>query len=216
VQVAGQDVAGGDRIDLDLSHNVLIQVQDPTLVAAADAVELSFSYVGVEVDSASAPLLEDGTADIDPGIAQRFVGGAATGTVTLLADDDVVIEHELGVEATQAWYLTLPFIGAALVLLLALANLESSLKPLRSGRSRKLSYVGTFISGALLGVSFVLVSGALGASEPTIPSFGGAAALGAIAGVSSARARIGVARRRRVRKAVKRAEKVLGVRATIV
>ncbi len=216
VRIAGGDVASGDRIDVDLSRNVLVQVGDPALVAAADAVELSFSYVGVEVDSASAPLLEDGTADIDPGIAQRFVGGAATGTVTLLADDEVVIEHELGVKATQTWYLTLPFIGAVLVLLLAFANLESSLKPLRSGRSRKLSYVGTFISGALLGVSFVLVAGALGASEPTFLSGGVAAALGAIAGVSSARARIGVARRRRVRKAVKRAEKTLGVRATIV
>ncbi len=216
VLVAGQDVAGGDRIDLDLSRNVLVQVEDPDLVAEADDVELSFSYVGVEVDSASAPLLEDGTADIDPGIGQRFVGGAVTATVTLLADDEVVVEHELGVKATQTLYLTLPFIGAVLILLLAFANLESSLKPLRSGRSRKLSYVGTFISGALLGVSFVLVAGALGASEPTFLSAGVAAALGAVAGVASARARIGVARRRRVRKAVKRAEKTLGVRTTVV
>jgi serine/threonine-protein kinase len=214
VQIDGRDVAIGRRLHLDLSRNVVVRVDDPVLLARTDEVELTFSYLGVPVDHMSAPLLTDGTAEIDPGIGQRIVGGDATATVALHAGDDV-LEHDLGIQASQTWYLTLPFAAAALAVLLSFANLESSLKPLRSGRSRRLSYVGALLSGAMLGASLVLVSGALGLREPTVPSLVGTGALGAVAGVAAARARLGIARRRRVRKAVRRAEKTLGVRATV-
>ena len=98
-----------------------------------------------------------------------------------------------------------------LLVLLALANLESSLKPLRSGHPRLLSTIGASISGAMLGASMVVLAGALGLAEPTIAAGAGAAAFGAIGGIAAARARVGVAKRRRVRRAVKRAEKSLGV-----
>jgi hypothetical protein len=140
------------------------------------------------------------------------VGGRATATVTLLTRGGVVIEaHDLPVRATQTWYLTAPTVGGALLLLLGLANLEQSLKPLRSGRMRRLSYVGAFVSGAILGLSAVLLATGVGLSEPAVPGIVVVALLGAAAGVAAVPARVGVARRRRVQRAVRRAERSLGL-----
>ncbi|MGH9084839.1 MAG: protein kinase domain-containing protein [Acidimicrobiales bacterium] len=212
VELAGVDVASGGRIAVDLSEDVTVDVVDPRLARSVDGVELDLGYLGERVSTISAPL-RDGQAVIDPGIAQRTIAGPASATMVLLSGDDVVVEHELGIDATQTWYVTGPFVGGLLVLLLAFANLESSLKPLRSGRTRRLSYVGACIWGALAGVSLVVLAGALGSSEPTMATLIAAGVLGAVGGIASARARIGVARRHRVRKAVERAEKTLGVRA---
>jgi len=210
VELAGVDVASGARIDVDLSSQVLVEITDPSLDAEVDGVELEVGYLGIPVSSASAPL-RDGSALVDAGIGQRTIGGNASAKVVLLAGDQVVAEHDLAIDATQTRYLTGPFVLGALLLLLALANLESSLKPLRSGRTRFLSYVGAFISGGLLGVSLAMLGAALGFSEPTIVQLVVLAVLGSLGGAASARARIGVGRRNRVRRAVRRAEKSLAV-----
>jgi hypothetical protein len=213
VELAGVDVATGDRVELDLAEDVPVGIIDPSLAATVDAVELELSYLGLPVSSATAPV-RGGQAALDPGIAQRTIAGKATATLRLETGTQVVAEHDFAVDATQTWYLTLPFVAAVLLLLLAYANLESSLKPLRSGHPRVLSYVGAFFSGAIAGVGLVLLSGALGLAEPTVLGAAVTTALGALAGVAAARARIGVARRRRVRRALKRAERSLGVKAT--
>jgi hypothetical protein len=213
VELAGIDVATGDRVELDLAEDVAVGIIDPSLAATVDAVELELSYLGLPVSSATAPV-RGGQAALDPGIAQRTIAGKATATLRLESGTQVVAEHDFAVDATQTWYLTLPFVAAVLLLLLAYANLESSLKPLRSGHPRVLSYVGAFFSGAIAGVGLVLLSGALGLAEPTVLGAAVTTALGALAGVAAARARIGVARRRRVRRALKRAERSLGVKAT--
>jgi serine/threonine-protein kinase len=212
VTVAGVDVTASGRIGVDLSHDVRVSVLDPSLASAADGVRLEVGYLGIPVSEATAPL-GSGEANIDPGIAQRTVAGAADARVVLLKGDQVIAAQELAIDATQPWYLSVPFFGGVLVLLLGLANLEASLKPLRSGRPRKLSYVGSFVWGALIGVSLVALSACLGFSEPTVPTAVVVAVLGAVGGVVAARARIGVARRRRVRRAVKRAEKTLQIEA---
>jgi serine/threonine-protein kinase len=211
VTLGGVDVAAGERIAVDLSRDVRVVVVDRSLARTADAVELELGYLGTAISTASAPL-RDGASEIDPGIAQRTIGGPATARVVLLQGDRDLVEHEVGVDATQTWYLTGPFVVGLLVLLLALANLESSLKPLRTGHTRKLSYLGAFAWGGLAGVSLVPIAAALGFSEPTVPALFASAALGAAGGTAAARARIGVARRHRVRKAVQRAERTLGVR----
>ena len=213
VEIGGVDVTAAGRIDIDLSEDVVVHVSDPALAARVDEVELQLGYVGVAVTNVSAPL-RDGQAVIDPGVAQRTIGGAATATVVLTSDDSIVADQELGIDATQTWYLTVPFVAGVLVLLLALANLESSLKPLRSGRRRIRSYIGSFLWGGLAGVAIVLLSGAAGFDEPTIVAAVITAVVGAFAGAAAARARIGVARRARVRRAVQRAEKTLSVHAT--
>ncbi|HEX4868474.1 MAG TPA: serine/threonine-protein kinase [Acidimicrobiales bacterium] len=211
-ELAGADALGGGRIHVDLSEDVTVTVTDERLARSVDGAELELGYLGIPVSTISAPV-RDGEAILDPGIAQRTIGGPASARLVLLSGDEVVADQELGVDATQSWYLTVPFVGGLLLLLLALANLESSLKPLRSGHSRVLSFVGACVSGALAGASLAVLAGPLGFSEPTLASLVAAAAFGALGGVAAARARIGVARRRRVRRAVRRAEKSLGVHA---
>jgi serine/threonine-protein kinase len=210
VEVAGIDVAAGGRIELDLAEDVTIEVTDPELAARADGVELAMGPVGLPVSTISGAL-QSGEAVIDPGIAQRTIAGHATATLTLTSGDDDLREHEVGIDATQTWYLTVPFVLGVLLVLLALANLESSLKPLRSGHKRLLSTIGAAVSGAMLGASTVVLTGALGLAEPTIAAGAGAAAFGTIAGIAAARTRVAVAKRHRVRRAVKRAERTLGV-----
>jgi serine/threonine-protein kinase len=210
VELDGVDVVGQGRIEVDLSRDVMVEIVDPDLAAAADGVELELGALGIPVTTVTG-VVRDGLAILDPGIAQRTISGKAAARVVLLDGDEVVAEHELGVDATQRWYLTVPFGAAMLLLLFALANLESSLKPLRSGHRRFLSYVGAAIAGALAGLSLVATAGAVGFSEPTIPTAAVVTVLGAAGGAASARARIGVARRRRVRRAVLRAERTLGV-----
>lgn len=212
VSIGGVDVAAGERIELDLSEDLTVRVTDDALAAAVDVVELELGYAGIPVATSSA-LLRDGEATLDPGIAQRTVGGSASGTLRLLTGTGVEAEQELAVDASQARYVTAPFVLGVLVLLLALANLEGSLKPLRSGRRRLLSTLGAFLWGALGGAGLVLVAGALGLSEPTLPAIIVTAILGALGGVASATARIGLVRRARVRRAVQRSVATQSVRA---
>jgi hypothetical protein len=119
----------------------------------------------------------------------------------------VVAHQQLGVDATQSRYLTGPFAVGLLIILLAYAELESSLKPLRSGHSRVRSYLGAVLWCPVAAFGGLLVLTALGSNELTELDVAAAPALTACGGVALVRARIGVARRRRVRTAVKRAER---------
>lgn len=208
VEVAGVEVVRGGRIDVDLSEDLTVAITDAALAGEADRVELALGPIGLPLSTISGSL-RDGQAVIDPAITQRTIGGHATATITVYGDDEVLGEHDFGIDANQTRYLTLPFVAGVLLVLLALANLESSLKPLRSGHPRLLSTIGASISGAMLGGSTVVFAGALGFTEPTVAVAAAAAAFGAIGGVAAARARVGAGRRRRVRRAVQRAERAL-------
>jgi hypothetical protein len=204
-------VVDGGRVAMDLSEPLTVTITDPELAGRTDEVELAMGPVGLPISTISGPVVS-GQAVIDPGITQRTIAGHASATVTIGSDDVELGEQDFGIDATQTWYLTVPFVAGLLLVLLALANLESSLKPLRSGHRRLLSTIGAAISGAMLGASSVVLTGALGLAEPTFAAGAAAAAFGAIGGVGAARARVEAAKRRRVRRAVKRAEKTLGVR----
>src|SRR5690606_12043874 len=110
VTVAGQDVAGGGRVELALDQPVLVELDDGPLADRADGVDLRFSYGGVTVARASAPV-RGGTALVDPGLGQRLVGGHATATVRVRTGDRVLRSHDFAVDATQTWYLTAPGVG---------------------------------------------------------------------------------------------------------
>ncbi|HEU5084053.1 MAG TPA: serine/threonine-protein kinase [Acidimicrobiales bacterium] len=210
VSIAGTELFADDRIDLDLSRDVVVEVSDPELAAGADEVEVVFSVLDRDISTMSGAL-RDGQAVIDPGLAQRLVGGAATADVRLLSRDDVVASQHVGVRATQPWYLTAPFAVGLLLVLLAYAELETSLKPLRSGHTRIRSYIGAAIWCPVTVVGVLLVVSSLGLNELTRLDVAVALALGCLGGLALVRARTALARRHRVRTAVKRAEKRLGV-----
>ena len=212
VLIGGVDVRSGERIEIDLSEDLVVEVPDRSLADAADEIAIDFSYLGVGAPGISGPL-RDGQALIEPGLAQRAVGGAVAADVQVLSRGEIVAHQETGVRATQAPYLTGPFAFGLLLILLAYAELESSLKPLRSGHTRIRSYLGAAIWTPVALVGLVFVMTALGRNELAEVDLIAVAVLGVLGGLTLVRSRIGVARRRRVRTAVKRAEKrvALGV-----
>lgn len=210
VLLDGQDVTAPDhRFEIDLSEEFTVEVRDPALAAGADEVELTFHYLGREAPGTSAAL-RDGVALFEPSFSQRAVGGAAETDVRLLSRSTVVANQEIGIDATQNRLLTGPFAIGVLLILLGYAELESSLKPLRSGHTRIRSYLGAAIWCPIAAVGVLLLLAAFGFNELTEADVIAAVILSAAGGITLVRARTGVARRRRVRNAVKRAETRLG------
>jgi hypothetical protein len=68
--------------------------------------------------------------------------------------------------------------------------------------------------GAVAGVGVVVLSAAFSLAELTIATLIVVGALGAAAGVASCYAALGIGRRRRLRRAMKRAERTIRQRAT--
>jgi len=206
VLLAGRDVTvPGERISIDLSSDVVVEVPDRSLADGADEVSISFRYLDVDAPGASASL-RDGRAVLEPGFSQRAVGGATEADVRLLSRGEVVAHQEVGVDATQSRWLTGPFFAGLFLLLLAYAELEGSLKPLRSGHTRIRSYLGAAIWCPIAALGGLLVLTALGANELTELDVVVVAVLATVGGLVLVRARTGVSRHRRVRTAVRRAE----------
>lgn len=208
VLLDGVDITTADRITIDLSEDVIVEVPDRSLADAADEVEVEFHYLGATAPGASGAL-RDGQAVLEPGFAQRAVGGATEADVRLLSRGEVVANGEVGVDAAQSRFLTAPFALGVFLLLLAYAELESTLKPLRSGHTRIRSYLGAALWCPVLAAGVLLVLTAFGTNELAVVDLVVAGALSAVGGTALVRARTGVARRRRVRTAVRRAEKRL-------
>jgi len=208
VLLDGVDVTTDERITIDLSRDVAVDVTDPTLAGAADEVEVEFHYLDATAPGASAAL-RDGRAVLEPGFAQRAVGGATEADVRLLSRGEVVAHREVGVDAAQSRFLTAPFAFGVFLLLLAYAELETTLRPLRSGHTRVRSYAGAVLWCPVLAMGALFVLVAFGTNELAEVDIAVAGALSALGAIALVRARTGVARRRRVRTAVKRAERRL-------
>ena len=162
---------------------------------------------------ASAPVI-NGRAMIDPGTMKLLAAGKVEGEIELRNNGEGIVTSDFPFRSTSPWYLTAMGIGSLLVLLIAAANLESSLKPLLRGRSRKISVVGGAVWGAVIGGAVVAVSAALSIAEMTVVSLIVTCAFAAAAGVASTFVAAGMGRRRKLRRALKRAEKRVSQRAT--
>jgi hypothetical protein len=213
VALAGSDVASGSRVAVNLGHAVSVAIIDPDLAARTDQVVVRLSTMGIPLGEARATVI-DGRAVLDPGTMRLLAAGEVNGEIDLRGNGATIVRHEFGFRSTNPWYLTAIGIGSLLVLLIAFANLESSLKPLLRGRSRRLSRVSAPIWGSVVGVGLVALSAALSVAEMTIATVVVVAGLGAIAGVASCSAAAGLGRRRRLRRAMKRAERGMRQAAT--
>jgi serine/threonine-protein kinase len=206
VRLAGQDVASGERVEANLSHVVPLTVTDADLASRTDRVVLRLSTVGVPLGSADAPVV-DGRALIDPGAMRLIAAGKVTGEIELQGDGTTIARGELPFRETNPWFLTAMGLASLLVLLIAFANLESSLKPLLRGRRRRMSRVSAPVWGAMIGVGLVLLSASVSISEITLATVIVCAVLGAGMGYTCCSVAAGRGRRRRLRRALKRAER---------
>ena len=139
--IGGHNVASGDRISVDLTHDVPVTINDPGLAARSDQVVLRLSTLGIPLGKADAPTI-DGHASIDPGAMRVVAAGKVTGEIELRSKGETLTRDQFPFRATNPWYLNAMGIGAFLLLLVALANVESSLKPLSRGRAHRGSRVG--------------------------------------------------------------------------
>jgi hypothetical protein len=183
-----------------------VAIAAPALADRTDQVVLRLSTIGVPLGKAEATAIE-GRAVFDPGTMRLLAAGKVNGEIELRDHGTTIARQKFPFRATNAWYLTAMGIGSLLVLLIAFANLESSLKPLLRGRSRKLSRVTAPIWGAAVGVGLVALSASLSVAEMTIATLVVVGGLGAVAGLISCSAAAGLGRRRRLRRAMKRAER---------
>jgi serine/threonine-protein kinase len=206
VFVAGDDIASGDRVEADLSHDVLVTIRNRSLADRSDEVVLRLSTIGIPLGTASAAAI-NGRAVIDPGTMRLLAAGKVEGEIELRNKGSEIVTSDFPFRSTSPWYLTAMGIGSLLVLLIAAANLESSLKPLSRGRSRSISVIGGVVWGAVIACSVVALSAALSIAEMTIVSLLVSGLFGAAAGVSSCYVAAGMGRRRKLRRALKRAER---------
>jgi serine/threonine-protein kinase len=195
--IADADVATTDQIDIDLDDVVTVTGLPP----GTASVELSFDVVGVPLGATETAAVAAGAAEIDPGIAPRLVTGGVVGTLALLgADGTVEAEHQISVSATNPWFTSAFGIGSALVVLFALAAVESNLRPMRRGRRRVSSLVGLAVSGAVAGAAVALLATAVLATERTVAGLVVPALLCAGAAVVAGLAAARSGRRRRIKR----------------
>lgn len=213
VLVAGNDVAT-ESVSADLGHSVVVRIPDVDQSDAVDEVVLRLSTLGVPLGEARAPAFQ-GRAAIDPGKMRLIAAGDVTGEVELRSGGEIVVTQEFAFTAENSWYLTAMGIGSLLILLIAIANLESSVKPLLRGRSRRRSLIGAVVWSTLIGVGTVTLVAALSIAEMTILTLVVVGALSAGAGLAGYHAAVGIGRRRRLQQAMKRAARTARKRATV-
>jgi serine/threonine-protein kinase len=112
--------------------------------------------------------------------------GAAAGTAGAAAGTAPVAETEITIEPVQAPYVTAMGMGSVLLLLFAIAYLESVLRALRHGERSATGPFAAGAVGALLGFAVLLAASAFTRREPSLPVAVGCAALTAAAGVAAA------------------------------
>src|SRR5262249_46386586 len=105
VDVAGQDVASGHRLSVDLDHDVPVDIRASDLATKADSVVLSTETLGIPLGSEHAPLV-DGKAIVSPGFMRRLSSGDVTATIELKKGNETLAEHDFAIEGTQPWYLS--------------------------------------------------------------------------------------------------------------
>ena len=209
VFVAGADVATS-TVALDLSEDVPVQLPN-ALLAGADRAVLRTTLFGVTVGEEDTELA-GGAGTVDPKTMQYLASGNVTGHVELYLGEDLVGEASFPAEGQHPWYLTAVGIGAGLVLLAGIANLESSFRPLRRGRRRISAVIGAAISGAMVAAGGVVLAASAGALVATTAALAAACLAGGAATTALAIALLRRARRKRLRAASRRAQQQLGVK----
>lgn len=206
VTIGGRDVAAGSRLTVDLDHDVVVNINDPELARDTTDIALKTKMFGIPLGTETAAVV-DGRAVLTPNIMRRISAGDVAGALELESDGKALARHEFVLHGTQSWYLSVVGIGALVMLLIGAANLESSLRPLGRGRRRTLSQLGASVAGATLGVAIVGLAATLGVAEATVVTLVLVTALGAAGGVAACSVTLGVGRRRRLARAMRRAEK---------
>lgn len=196
-----------DPIEVDLGEIIAVDG-----VPGGGAVEVQFEQMGIPVGSTDTfEMGLGGVATLDTGFLGNVTSGAMTGRVTTFdADGVAAAEAEFLVTATNPWFLTAAGIISLLLVLFALAGIESNLRAFRRGRGGFTAFVGLLITGGLLGAAASAALTIIAGTERGISALLGPAVLCAAGAVA-----LGLATRanRQRRRAAKQALRHTAIKA---
>jgi serine/threonine-protein kinase len=202
VRVASVDLSQARMVNLDTSKD--LPVRTSGRLAGADHATLELSSAGIPLAKLTAKM-SNGRGEFRTNAARYLAAGSVKGRVTVERKGKELAHQEFPLSVSRGWYLTAFGIGSLLVALAGLAYLESSLRPLRRGRRRVVSFVGCGISAAVLAVGVCEFLAAAGAAWPTGPALVVVGLCCAAAGISFGMALRRAALRKGIRRAVQRA-----------
>lgn len=201
ITVAGADVSTGRVVGLDLTKPLAVAGVAPR--TGNGLVKISFSAAELPLGSAEATVkVPPGgrfAVSVDPGPTRYFVAGRVEGEITVSVGGPVVAHQAFPVKSLKSSFTTIPGGGSIAVLLFVLAYVESLLRAMRRGRSRRVGVVGMTVLGAILGGVAVTLAGVFAVTEAVRTTAYVCAALGAGSGLASALAAVRVGKRRRRR-----------------
>jgi serine/threonine-protein kinase len=181
--VAGVDPAAGIPV-IDLAKPIAVTVTNPD----GDRVALAFDVVGTTVGRHYAPLRPGGqgaTATVRSPIHPYLMAGRLTAMVTVLRGQNVVATYRFAIQSTQPATTTALAITTVVLVLFALAFLESSMRALRQARDRVTAAIGVPTSAAALALAGLTAVWILTGRQPATETALGSAELAAAAGIAA-------------------------------
>lgn len=149
--VNGVRVDASDPIEIDLGEPIVVDG-----ITVPDEVEVSmrFEQFGIPVGTTDA--VPGNTAGSERSLNSGFIGNVSSGSMTATAEftdpaGELVSSTEFAITATNAWFLTAAGVISILLVLFAVAGIESNLRAFRRGRGGVTSFLGLIATGGLLG-----------------------------------------------------------------
>ncbi|HET9730562.1 MAG TPA: hypothetical protein VFR41_14110, partial [Acidimicrobiia bacterium] len=211
VTIAGADPARAGVTSLDLSKPLSVRAVAGAATFADHAV-LRLKAAGIPIGQVSTKMAS-GRGELDTKAVKYLATGRLEGELTFTAKGKPIAHEHFPVRVDRSWITTAFGIGSLLLLLAALAYLESALRPLRRGRRRIGSLIGAALSGAAGTVGAIGLLTALGHADPTLAGLVATAVIAALAGIALAETVRRNAMRKAMRRAVRKASRTVAVAA---
>ncbi|WP_084509097.1 serine/threonine-protein kinase [Nocardia pseudovaccinii] len=193
VTLAGIDVTGPNPIEVDLSKPIPLQVNGIDV----DSAVLTVEVFGVRLGGDPVPLQPGGVADLPDPVNSRVLAGNLDGELTLLRSGTEIATQRIEFRTVQNPTRTAAAAVIVVLVLFAVAYLESNTRTLRRGHGGLANIIGLSVSSAILSAAVAGGAWILRDTSPTSTTLAVAAVLGAAAGVAAALGARRIGKRRR-------------------
>jgi serine/threonine-protein kinase len=207
VLVAGTNETSGAVAHLDLSKPVTVSISG--MNQHADHLRFRLKVLGQSLTSSTVALAEpasgSSSVSFDLSGSKYIVAGKVTGEVDLISSGTVVASDSFPVKTAQSGAVSAVGGAVLLLLLLAVAYLESNLKALRRGKRKVSGTISLVVIGAVSGVVIAGIVWVVAGVEPQIAGLVACAAAGALSAGAAAIGAARVGKRRKTRTKAKAA-----------
>ncbi|WP_433623297.1 protein kinase domain-containing protein [Nocardia sp. CA-120079] len=182
VTVAGIDATGPNPIEVDLSEPIPLQVNGIDV----DSALLTVEVFGVRSGGDPVPLQPGGVADLPDPVNSHVLAGNLDGELTLLRSGTEIATQRIEFRTTQNPTRTAAAAVIVVLVLFAVAYLESNTRTLRRGRGGLANIIGLSASSVILSAAVAGGAWILRGTPPTSTTLAVAGVLAAGAGVAAA------------------------------